>query len=116
MAPAVGAGHLAAALVAPAASPPLAVAAAAVRLAPLPVVEFATSTFGTADKLVLLVGIAVVLVGVAALAGLACAATALAAVAIVVALGVVAGAAAWTAPSFAQLDVVPQRWPPRSSA
>jgi DMSO/TMAO reductase YedYZ molybdopterin-dependent catalytic subunit len=107
VAAAVGAGHLAAALVAPAASPPLAVAAAAVRLAPLPVVEFATSAFGTADKLVLFVGVAVVLVAVAALAGLASRRRPVPAVAIVVALGVVAGAAAWTAPSFAQLDVVP---------
>ena len=108
MALAVGTGHLAAALVAPAASPPLAVAAAVVRLAPLPLVEFATATFGTADKPVLLVGIGVLLVGVAALAGLAARRAAWPAVAVVVALGLLAGAAAWTAPSFAQLDLLPQ--------
>jgi DMSO/TMAO reductase YedYZ molybdopterin-dependent catalytic subunit len=105
---AVGTGHLAAALVAPAASPPLAVAAAVVRLAPLPLVEFATATFGTADKPVLLVGIGVLLVGVAALAGLAARRAAWPAIAVVVALGLLAGAAAWTAPSFAQLDLLPQ--------
>ena len=105
---AVGTGHLAAALVAPAASPPLAVAAAVVRLAPLPLVEFATATFGTADKPVLLAGIGVVLAGVAALAGLAARRAAWPAVAVVVALGLLAGAAAWTAPSFAQLDLLPQ--------
>ena len=105
---AVGTGHLAAALVAPAASPPLAVAAAVVRLAPLPLVEFATATFGTADKPVLLVGIGVVLVGVAALAGLAARRAAWPAEAVVVALGLLAAAAAWTAPSFAQLDLLPQ--------
>jgi DMSO/TMAO reductase YedYZ molybdopterin-dependent catalytic subunit len=105
---AVGTGHLAAALVAPAASPPLAVAAAVVRLAPLPLVEFATATFGTADKLVLLVGIGVVLAGVAALAGLAARRAARPAEAVVGALGLLAAAAAWTAPSFAQLDLLPQ--------
>ena len=104
---AVGTGHLAAALVAPAASPPLAVAAAVVRLAPLPLVEFATATFGTADKPVLLVGIGVVLAGVAALAGLAARRAAWPAEAVVGALGLLAGAAAWTAPSFAQLDLLP---------
>ena len=107
MAAAVGAGHLVAALVAPAASPPLAVAGAVVRLAPLPLVEFATSTFGTADKPVLLVGIAVVLAGVAVLAGLAARRRPWPAVAVVAVLGLLAGAAAWTAPSFAQLDLFP---------
>ena len=104
---AVGLGHLAAALVAPAASPPLAVAAAVVRLAPLPLVEFATATFGTADKQVLFVGTAVLLAVVAALAGLASRRHPGPAVAVVAVLGLVAGAAAWTAPAFAQLDVVP---------
>ncbi|MDT7581870.1 MAG: hypothetical protein QOK35_3134, partial [Pseudonocardiales bacterium] len=107
VAAAVGAGHLAAALVAPAASPPLAVGGAVVRLTPLPLVEFATSTFGTADKLVLLTGVGVLLVVVAALAGLASRRRAGPAVAVVVALGVVAGAAARTAPAFAQLDLAP---------
>jgi DMSO/TMAO reductase YedYZ molybdopterin-dependent catalytic subunit len=105
---AVGTGHLAAALVAPAASPPLAVAAAVVRLAPLPLVEFATATFGTADKPVLLLGLGVVLAGVAALAGLAARRAAWPAEAVVGALGLLAAAAAWTAPSFAQLDLLPQ--------
>lgn len=107
VAAAVGAGHLAAAFVAPAASPPLAVGGAVVRLAPLPLVEFATSTFGTADKPVLLTGVAVLLVAVAALAGLAARRRAGPAVAVVVVLGLLAGAAAVTAPSFAQLDLLP---------
>ncbi len=104
---AVGVGHLAAALVAPAASPPLAVADAVVRLAPPPLVEFGTSTLGAADKPVLLAGVVLVLAAVAALAGLAARRRADPAVAVVVALGGVAGAAAWTAPAFAQLDLVP---------
>jgi DMSO/TMAO reductase YedYZ molybdopterin-dependent catalytic subunit len=107
VAAAVGAGHLVAALVAPAMSPPLAVAAAVVRLAPLPLVEFATSTFGTADKPVLLSGIAVLLVGVAALAGLAARRRSWPAVTVVAVLGLVGMAAVWTAPSVAQLDLLP---------
>jgi DMSO/TMAO reductase YedYZ molybdopterin-dependent catalytic subunit len=107
VAAAVGAGHLVAALVAPAASPPVAVGAAVVRLAPQALVEFATSTFGTADKAVLLGGLAVVLAAVAVLAGMAGRRSPTPTVAIVVALGVVAGAAVWTAPAFAQLDLAP---------
>jgi len=107
VAAAVGVGHLAAALVAPAASPPLAVGAAVVRLAPLPLVEFATSTFGTADKTVLLAGVAVALVAVAALAGLASRRRSDPAVVVVLALGILAGAASFTAPAFAQLDLLP---------
>jgi DMSO/TMAO reductase YedYZ molybdopterin-dependent catalytic subunit len=104
VAAAVGVGHLVAAFVAPAASPPLAVGAAVVRLSPLPLVEFATSTFGTADKAVLFAGVAVLLVAVA---GLASRRSPRPAVAVVAVLGVVALAAAWTAPSFGQLDVLP---------
>jgi DMSO/TMAO reductase YedYZ molybdopterin-dependent catalytic subunit len=107
VAAAVGAGHLVAALVAPAASPPLAVADTVVRLAPPPLVEFAKSAFGTADKPVLLVGIAVVLTGVAVLAGLAARRRSWPAVTVVAALGLVALAAVWTAPSVAQLDLFP---------
>jgi DMSO/TMAO reductase YedYZ molybdopterin-dependent catalytic subunit len=107
VAAAVGVGHLAAALVAPSASPPLAVGGAVVRLAPLPLVEFATATFGTADKAVLLTGVGLLLVLVAALAGLAARRRPGPAVAVVVVLGVVAGAAARTAPAFAQLDLLP---------
>jgi DMSO/TMAO reductase YedYZ molybdopterin-dependent catalytic subunit len=107
VAAAVGAGHLVAALVAPAASPPLAVGAAAVRLAPQAAVEFAISTFGTADKAVLLGGVAVLLAAVAALAGLASRHSPTPAVAVVVVLGLLAGAATMTAPAFTQLDLAP---------
>ena len=107
VAAAVGAGHLVAALVAPAASPPLAVGAAAVRLAPQALVEFATSTFGTADKAVLLGGVAIVLAIVAALAGLASRRSPTAAVAVVVVLGLLAAVAAGSAPAFTQLDYAP---------
>ena len=47
------------------------------------------------------------LVGVAVLAGLAARRRPWPAVAVVAVLGLLAGAAAWTAPSFAQLDLLP---------
>jgi DMSO/TMAO reductase YedYZ molybdopterin-dependent catalytic subunit len=107
VAAAVGAGHLVAALVAPATSPPLAVADAVVRLAPPPLVEFAKSAFGTADKPVLLAGIGVLLLVVAALAGLASRRRSWPGVTVVVVLGLLSVAAVWTAPSAAQLDLFP---------
>lgn len=64
-------GHLLAFFIAPGASPVAAVADAMVAQAPAPMREFAISTFGTADKPALLIGIAVTLVVIAAAAGLA---------------------------------------------
>src|ERR1700755_1087532 len=55
---------------APASSPVLAVGQAAIDLTPLPVKNFAISTFGTADKTVLLGGILVVLALYAAVVGI----------------------------------------------
>ena len=57
--------------VAPASSPFLAVGDAVVRFSPHWLTEFAKATFGTADKPVLLAGMAVVIACIAALAGLA---------------------------------------------
>ncbi|MFC0115203.1 molybdopterin-dependent oxidoreductase [Kibdelosporangium aridum] len=67
---AVAAGHLVAGLLDGNASPFLAVGNTAIDLTPDPVKDWAIATFGTADKLVLLIGMAVVLLGFAALAGL----------------------------------------------
>ncbi|MCE7005590.1 molybdopterin-dependent oxidoreductase [Kibdelosporangium philippinense] len=67
---AVAAGHLVAGLLDANASPFLAVGNTAVDLTPDPVKDWAIATFGTADKLVLLIGMAVVLLGFAAIAGL----------------------------------------------
>ena len=67
---ALGAGQLVAGLVAPASSPFLAVGDAVIRLSPQALTEFAKSAFGTADKPVLLAGMAVVIAAVAAVAGL----------------------------------------------
>ncbi len=65
----LGAGHLAS-LVAPSSSPVVAVGARAIDLTPGPVKDWATSTFGTADKAVLIVGAILVTLGLGALVGL----------------------------------------------
>lgn len=70
LAAALGAGHLVAAFVGAGASPYLAVGNAAIDLTPTWLKNFAVSTFGTADKPVLLGGMAVVMVLLAILAGL----------------------------------------------
>ncbi|ONI73208.1 molybdopterin-binding protein [Actinosynnema sp. ALI-1.44] len=67
---AVAVGHLVAGLLDANASPLLAVGNTAIDLTPAAVKDWAIATFGTADKAVLLTGMAVVLLGVAALAGL----------------------------------------------
>lgn len=63
-------GQLVGAFVSPAASPYVAVGDSVIDLAPAWLVEFGKDTFGTANKTVLLLGMAVVLVVVAVLAGL----------------------------------------------
>ena len=67
---AIGAAQLVAGLIVPASSPVLAVGQAAIDLTPTPVKDFAISTFGTADKTVLLGGILVVLALYAAVVGI----------------------------------------------
>ena len=106
IAAAVASGHLVAALVAPASSPFVAVGDAVVRLSPQPVVEFAKSAFGTADKPVLLAGIGVLLVLLGALAGLAARRRPAVGTAAVAALGLLAVAAVLTGPAPAATDLV----------
>ena len=67
---ALGVGHLTAGLLSAASSPLFAVGDAVVRLSPESIVEFAKTTFGTGDKLVLLSATCVVITLVGALAGL----------------------------------------------
>src|SRR5215831_13171951 len=67
---ALAAAQLAAGLTVPQSSPVLAVGQAAIDLTPAPVKDFAISSFGTADKTVLLGGILVVLALYAALVGI----------------------------------------------
>ncbi|MGI5502327.1 molybdopterin-dependent oxidoreductase [Lentzea sp. CA-135723] len=70
VAAALAAGHLVAGLVSPLASPFLAVGNTAIDLTPHQLKDFAVRTFGENDKLVLLGGMAVVIAGFGALAGL----------------------------------------------
>ncbi|HET6709915.1 molybdopterin-dependent oxidoreductase [Amycolatopsis sp.] len=70
LAVALAAGHLVAGFAGVNASPYLAVGNGAIDLTPVWLKDFAVRTFGTYDKLVLLSGMAVVMVAVAAVAGL----------------------------------------------
>jgi DMSO/TMAO reductase YedYZ molybdopterin-dependent catalytic subunit len=106
VAAALGAGQLVAGLVAPGASPFLAVGDGVIRLSPQVLTEFAKTTFGTADKMVLLTGMAVVIVAVAAIAGLLSRYQARPGVVTVTVLGLLGFAAVILAPAFAPLDLL----------
>ncbi len=67
---AMGIGQLAAGLTVPEASPVVAVGQAAIDLTPLPVKDFAISTFGANDKNALLAGILIILAAFAAVIGI----------------------------------------------
>ncbi|MER5640176.1 molybdopterin-dependent oxidoreductase [Kitasatospora sp. NPDC002227] len=67
---AVGAGELAAALIGPDSAPVVAVGSAAIDLTPTPLKEYAVRTFGTHDKTVLLGGIYLTMILLAAVAGI----------------------------------------------
>ncbi len=103
---ALAAGHLVAGLLSVASSPYIAVGDTVIRFSPQWLTEFAKATFGTADKPVLLGGMAVVIVAVAALAGLASRRRPGPGVVVVVVLGVLGFAAVLFAPAFAPLDVL----------
>ncbi|MDA2812818.1 molybdopterin-dependent oxidoreductase [Nocardiopsis sp. RSe5-2] len=91
----------------PAASPVQAVGAATIDLAPRPLKEFAVATFGTADKLVLLVGIGVVLAVFAAALGIAARGRRWVAGAGAGVLALVGAVAAFTRPDAGPLDILP---------
>jgi DMSO/TMAO reductase YedYZ molybdopterin-dependent catalytic subunit len=103
---ALGAGNLVAGIVSPSSSPYLAVGDTVIRFSPEPVTEFAKATFGTADKPILLGGMAVVILLVAAAAGIASRRDRRPGVAVVTVLGIAGFAAVAFAPSFAPLDLV----------
>lgn len=104
---ALGAGHLAALLASPSSSPFLAVGETVIRFSPQWLTEFAKTTFGTADKPILLAGMAVVIVLVAAVAGLLSRRTAVVGTAVVAAMGVLGLAAVVFSPAFRPLWIVP---------
>lgn len=103
---ALAAGHLVAGLLAPNASPFLAVGNTAIDLTPSWLKEFAVREFGTKDKLVLISGMGVVLFGIAVLAGLLSRRSALPGTVLAVALGGLGVAAVLARPDLGGVDVL----------
>lgn len=106
LATALAAGHLVAAFVGLSASPYLAVGNAAIDLTPSWLKDFAVTTFGTADKLVLLICMGVVLVGIGIGAGLASRNSPAPGTLVAVLLGFAGVAAVVTRPDVGQLAVL----------
>ncbi|GAA2547039.1 molybdopterin-dependent oxidoreductase [Pseudonocardia hydrocarbonoxydans] len=106
VAAALGAGHLVAGLVSPVSSPFLAVGNSAIALAPQWLVDVAKSAFGTADKPVLLAGMALVLVGAAVGVGLLSRGRPQPGVRALVGLGLLGFAAVALSPAFTPVDLL----------
>ncbi|MFD1519381.1 molybdopterin-dependent oxidoreductase [Pseudonocardia yunnanensis] len=102
---ALASGHLVAALTSPSSSPFLAVGDTVIRFSPQPLTEFAKTTLGTADKPVLLGGIAVVLAILAVLTGLLARRRPGPGVSVVVVLGLLGLGAVTLAPAYAPRDL-----------
>ncbi|MER6796372.1 molybdopterin-dependent oxidoreductase [Amycolatopsis mediterranei] len=100
---ALAAGHLVAGFVGVNASPYLAVGNGAIDLTPVWLKDFAVRTFGTYDKLVLLSGMAVAMVAVAAVAGLLSRRTPVPGLVVITGVGLVGLVAVYARPD---LDVV----------
>ncbi len=103
---ALGVGHLTAGLLSAASSPLFAVGDAVVRLSPESLVEFAKTTFGTDDKLVLLSAMCVVITLVGALAGLLSRERPNTGAWVLAAMGGLGAAAVYSAPVYARIDLV----------
>ncbi len=103
----LGVAEVLAAVVSPSSSPVLAVGSAFIDLTPPPLKDFAVETFGTNDKLVLLVSMVVVITALAAVAGVLAARRRLFGWVAVGLLGVVAAIAAVTRAGAGPLDVLP---------
>jgi DMSO/TMAO reductase YedYZ molybdopterin-dependent catalytic subunit len=103
---ALGVGHLTAGLISAASSPLLAVGDTVIRLSPEALTEFAKSTFGTNDKLVLLGVMFAVITLIGAVAGLVSRERPNPAVWVIAAMGVLGAAAVYFAPVYAELDLV----------
>ncbi len=104
---AIAVGHLVAVLIAPGASPILAVGSTFIDLTPEWLKSFAIRTFGTNDKVVLLAGIAIALGLLAGAIGLVASRRPSVAIAAIGALGLVGALAALARPGGSALDVVP---------
>ncbi|MCT2585667.1 molybdopterin-dependent oxidoreductase [Actinophytocola gossypii] len=103
---ALAAGHLVAGFVGPPASPFLAVGNWVRDLSPHPVTEWAKDTFGTADKLVLFLGVTLVILGCAVAAGLLSRTRPWPGLLVAGALGVVGFVAVLTRPDLGQLGIL----------
>jgi DMSO/TMAO reductase YedYZ molybdopterin-dependent catalytic subunit len=100
-------GHLAAALVNPAASPVLAVGSTVIDLTPTPVKEWAVRELGNADKPVLLASVALGTLALAGGAGVLVRRSFALGAALLVALVALAGALAVTRPAAGPTDAIP---------
>ena len=103
---ALGVGHLTAGLVSSVSSPLFAVGDAVVRLSPEPLIEFAKTTFGTEDKLVLVGGLFVVVTLLGAVAGLLSRERPNTGAWALAAMGGFGAAAVYSAPVYARVDLV----------
>ncbi|NHA69980.1 molybdopterin-dependent oxidoreductase [Phycicoccus flavus] len=102
-----GAGHLVAAFVSPSASPVLAVGSTVIDATPTPVKEWAVSTFGTADKPILIGSVTVVTLLIAAGIGLLARTRRTLGLALVGVLALLAIAAAAFRPTSQPVDLLP---------
>ncbi|APU12548.1 molybdopterin-dependent oxidoreductase [Actinoalloteichus fjordicus] len=102
---ALASGHLVAGLLDPSSSPFLAVGNTAIDLTPAPVKDFAIAVFGTADKIALLVGMALVIALAAVGAGLASRRSALVGTAAIGLFGLLGTAAVLVRPDFGPLSL-----------
>ncbi|MFC4947386.1 molybdopterin-dependent oxidoreductase [Pseudonocardia sp. GCM10023141] len=103
---ALGVAHLVAGIVSPGSSPFISVADAVVRLSPSWLTEFGKSLGPVWDKLLLKIGVAVVLVVVAAVAGILGRHRPEPATRIIMGLGVIGFLAVVLAPTFSPLDLI----------
>lgn len=103
----LAAAHLVAALTVPAASPVLAVGSTVIDLTPTPLKEWAIRQFGSADKLVLIGSVTVVVLLLSAVAGIITARRETPGLLVVVGLAGIAGVLAVLRPGAGPLDLVP---------
>ncbi len=102
-----GAGHLVAGLVSPEASPVLAVGSTVIDATPTPVKEWAVSTFGTADKAILVGSVSVVTLVLAAAAGVLARRHRTAGLAVIGVIAMLAVVAAVLRPTAQPVDLLP---------